>query len=272
MQTRLISLGDVTLNATDTGEGPPILLLHGFPDSLHMWDGVVPHLVAAGHRVVRYDLRGFGESSAPVGRRNYSIDAAVADAAGVIGELGLAGRLTVVGHDWGALHSWCLCLARPELVARHVAMTVGHPVAFRHGGVKQKLRSWYVLAFQFPGLTEWGFGLRDYAAFRRLGAGHPDIDTVLRDVSRPGRLTAGLNWYRQNLLQLFTRRFGSCRVPTLGVYSAGDPYLVERQMKNSSRYVDGEWEYRRFEGAGHWFPMEQPQEAAELILGWAARA
>jgi pimeloyl-ACP methyl ester carboxylesterase len=199
-RTTRVQSGEVTLNVTDAGEGPPVLLLHGFPDSLHMWDGVVPHLVAAGYRVVAYDQRGFGESSAPAGRRHYAIDAIVQDALEVIAACELGGPLTVVGHDWGAAISWCLASWHPELVARHVAISVGHPVAFRHGGIAQKLRSWYIVFFQLVGLSEWVLSRRNFAFMRWFLDSHPEPERFLRDVSRHGRLTAGLNWYRRNTM------------------------------------------------------------------------
>lgn len=268
-QARTVSLGEIELNVSERGAGQPVLLLHGFPDSLRMWDGVAQRLEAEGFRVVAYDLRGFGGSSAPRGRRHYTSAAAVADAVGVIEALGLPAPLTVVGHDWGALHSWFLCLARPDLVARHVAIAVGHPLAYRQAGLGQKLKGWYVAAFQLPGVAEWLLSRHDFAAMRRFTAAHPDPQRWVSDMSRPGRLTAGISWYRGEALSFFTRRWPSCRVPTLGMFSTGDPYLVERQMTESRRHMAADWEYVRFDGAGHWLPNEQPAAVAELIGRWA---
>ena len=76
---RRIRVGDVALNVQVAGEGGPVLLLHGFPDSLTVWREVTPQLVAAGYRVIAFDQRGFGESDAPAGVGNYRIDAIVAD-------------------------------------------------------------------------------------------------------------------------------------------------------------------------------------------------
>jgi pimeloyl-ACP methyl ester carboxylesterase len=266
-------VGDVRLNVADVGEGPAVLLLHGFPDSLGMWDGVRERLLAAGLRVIAYDLRGFGESSAPAGRRHYVIDAVVGDAIGVIEASCAAGALTVVGHDWGALISWCLCVVRPDLVARHVAISVGHPLAYRHAGIEQKLRSWYALAFQVPGIPERVASARDWTMMRLLAGGHPQLDRAIAEMARPGRLTAGLNYYRANGSAIVrSGTFGSCSVPTLGIYSTRDPYLTERQMTGSERYLSGEWAYERIDDAGHWIPLEQPGRIAELIARWALRA
>lgn len=272
-EVRRLAVGDVTLNVSDAGEGPAVLLLHGFPDSLGMWNGVRERLLIDRLRVIAYDMRGFGESSAPVGRRHYLIDTVVADAVGVIEASGTPQPLTVVGHDWGALISWCLCLARPDLVARHVAISVGHPLAYRHGGIEQKLRGWYTLAFQLPGVTEKLGMARDWKVMRIVGGGHPQLEHAITEIARPGRFTAGLNYYRANLWALLrSGQYGTCAVPTLGIYSTKDPYLTERQMTGSERYMSGEWAYERIDGAGHWIPLEQPGRIAELIAGWARRA
>ncbi len=267
--TRSVRVGAVDLNVRDVGSGPPILLLHGFPDSLAMWDGVTEHLVAAGHRVIAYDQRGFGDSSAPVSARNYAIDAIVADALAVLADAGVEEPVTVVGHDWGAIVSWALCLAHPDRVARHVAISVGHPTAYRSAGLEQKRRGLYVGGFQLVGVAERVLLARDAAVLRRWAASHPALEHAVTELSRPGRLTAGLNWYRRNLAAIFTRSWGVCSVPTLAIFGARDPYLTEEQMLGSQPHVSAAWEYVRVDG-GHWLPLEQPERVAELVARWAA--
>lgn len=263
---------DLELEVMDSeGKGRPVLLLHGFPDSLTMWNGVAKHLVAAGRRVIAYDQRGFGLSGAPAKRRDYALDRIVQDAVDVLSKRGVNDPVTVVGHDWGAYVSWALCLSKPELVRRHVAVSAGHPSAFRTAGVEQFRKNFYGPGFMVPGLSEWAFTLRDFALMRRLGATHPNLDDAIADLSRPDRMTAALNWYRKNSTVLVTRHWGRCGVPTRGVLGADDAYFGEKQMTNSKRYMDADWDYVRVEGAGHYVPIEQPERIAELIDSWAAR-
>ena len=96
-----VPTAEVELNVRVSGEGPAVLLLHGFPDSGDLWRDVTPLLVAAGYRVLAPDLRGFGESDAPVGRRHYAIDRIVADVVALLDTLGDAQPVHVVGHDCG---------------------------------------------------------------------------------------------------------------------------------------------------------------------------
>ncbi|MCK9249918.1 MAG: alpha/beta fold hydrolase [Solirubrobacteraceae bacterium] len=273
VETRTVTTSDgVRLPVEVAGEGPTVLLLHGFPDDRRMWDPVADRLVASGHRVVRYDQRGLGDADAPVGRHHYRFDRIVEDAVEVLGVVGDGAPVTVVGHDWGALISWGLSIARPDLVARHVAVSVGHPRSYRASGLEQKWRGLYTIAFQAVGLVERILLARDGLALRRWARSHPHLDRAVAHLSRPGRLTAGINWYRANLALVFLRRWRDCAVPTLGVHGTGDVYLTERQITGSARFVDAEWAYVRVVGARHWVPVERPDEIAGLIARWAAGA
>jgi pimeloyl-ACP methyl ester carboxylesterase len=93
----------------------------------------------------------------------------------------------------------------------------------------------------------------------------------VKDMSRPGRLTAGLNWYRANLRRVLFGSWEACAVPTLGVWSSGDHFLAEDQMRDSQQRMKAPWQYERIEHAGHWLPLEQPERVAELALRWFAQ-
>ena len=260
--------GVVDLAVEVEGEGRPVVLLHGFPDRASLWRGVTPSIVEAGYRVIAPDLRGFGRSPAPAGRAAYRIDLLVEDVVAMFDTLGVDEPVDLVGHDWGAALGWALCLAHPERVRSYVALSVGHPHAYAHGGIRQLLKGTYVLAWQVPRLTEAWLSADDFRRMRAFAGSHPDPEVFVEDMGRPGRLTAGLNWYRANLVTAFTRRWPRCRVPTLGVWGSEDRYLAEDQMRKSALVMDSEWGYRRLDGAGHWLPLERPREVADLTLEW----
>jgi pimeloyl-ACP methyl ester carboxylesterase len=271
--TKAVTTSDgVRLPVEVTGDGPPVILLHGFPDSMRMWDGVTPLLAAAGRRVVRYDQRGFGGADAPTGRRRYRIDRTVQDLVEVLDALEIEDAVDVVGHDWGALVSWATCLTHPERARRHVTVSVGHPTAFRSAGLDQKRRSLYIGWFQVPGFAEWRLGRRDMRGARHLIPGHPTLDSLCADLRRPGRLTAGLNWYRANVATLFTRRWPSCTVPTLGIMGGSDPYLTVAQIEATSKYMVAPFTCSVLPDGGHWLPLEDPDRVADLIDGFLAAA
>jgi pimeloyl-ACP methyl ester carboxylesterase len=247
-----------------TGEGRPILLLHGFPDSGELWRLQTPALVAAGFRVIVPDLRGCGESDAPSGVTHYRLDRLVADVFALADAYaGDARQIDLVGHDWGAAIGWFACMAQPQRVRRFAALSVGHPEAYRRAGLEQKLKGWYLFLFVTPGLAERFLRAGDFRALTRHAPTPEDAARWRRDLARPGRLTAGLNWYRGVAREGWRRR-GPVAVPTLGIYGTGDPALAEDQMMNSARWVDAEWRYRRLDGVGHWLPIE----AADTVNAW----
>lgn len=270
-QARRVVVNGVELRVLDEGTGPPVLLLHGFPDRAELWRDVGVRLREGGRRTLALDLPGFGESSAPIGRANYRADRVVGQIAELLSVLEAGGPVDVIGHDWGAYLSWCIALTRPDLVRRHVAISVGHPRAFVRAGLEQKRKSGYMLLFVIPGLAERVLSAGNFRRVRKnMGESHPDIETVIADLSRPGRLTAGLSWYRGNFFSTPFRRWPRCRVPTLGVWPTADRYLAEDQMVRSGRYLDAEWRYARMEGLGHWPQLQAPEQLADLVLSWIA--
>jgi pimeloyl-ACP methyl ester carboxylesterase len=263
----------VTLAVFDEGAGPPVLLLHGFPDSSHVWRYQVPALVAAGMRVIAPDLRGFGESDKPESVRDYAITRSVADMVAVLEEVGID-RAHVVGHDWGAGLAWSLAAFVPERVERLVVMSVGHPNTLWNQTIEQREKAWYQLLFQFTGVAEELLTRDNWKLFREWSRGDGDLERYLADLSRPGALTAGLNWYRASAgprLELGRRRpFPSVSVPTLGLWSSRDNYVTEDGMLRSAEHVTSSWSYERIENASHWLQLDAAERVNDLLVEFLA--
>ncbi len=244
------------------------MLLHGFPDSHKLWTHVTPYLVRAGYQVIAFDQRGYGETDAPADCSAYTISNICDDAIAILKHRGYTSKVKLVGHDWGALIGWSLCIEHPEFFEKYVAVSVGHPLAFRRAGWQQKLKSWYVIAFQFPGLAERMLSANNWKALRKMAGTPAEKEERIAQLSRKGRLTAGLNWYRANFKKMFAQLPKRCKVPTLGVYSTDDVALTEKQMTDSALYMDAEWRYVRIENSSHWIPIDQPEELATNICRW----
>jgi pimeloyl-ACP methyl ester carboxylesterase len=249
-----------------TGEGPPVVLLHGFPDSGRLWRHQVPALAGAGFQVIVPDLRGYGRSDKPEAVEAYSLMQIAGDVLAIMTDLN-APRAHVVGHDWGAALAWALATFRPDAVDHLVALSVGHPATFRRTA-RQREKSWYMLLFQFPGVAERWLTEDGWFNFRAW-AGHPDADQVISDLEATGSLTPGLKWYRANVppeswvgppLQL-----PPVQAPTMGVWSTRDPALTETQMTDSAEHVSGPWRYERLEGPGHWMQLDAPDQVNALL-------
>lgn len=266
---RNVRIGGLSFNVLVEGSGPDILLVHGFPDSNSVWRKQIPALVEAGYRVIAPDLRGFGESSIPEQTSDYKIDRFVDDLVAILDELEVD-RVRLVGHDWGSAVGWQLCMAHPERVDRYAALAVGHPSAYAHGGVVQKLKAYYVLFFQVPGLSEKAVSSRDWWLWRRMLRYDPEMPTWKRDLSRPGRLTAAINIYRANLGLILPKEWPKVAVPVMGVWGEGDVALAERQMIESRKYVSAQWRYERVDRGTHWLQLEAPEVFNDLLLDFLA--
>ncbi|MEQ1874137.1 MAG: alpha/beta hydrolase [Ilumatobacteraceae bacterium] len=269
-----VVLGDLTFAVQDEGDGPAVMLLHGFPDSHNLWRHQVPALVAAGYRVIAPDLRGFGDSSKPTGVENYGILNLVGDVLGILDSAGVQ-RAHVVGHDWGSALAWVTAAFAPDRVDHLVAMSVGHPLAFSSVGFAQREKSWYILLFQFEEIAEQWLSADDFANFRAWSS-HPDIEQVVANLARPGALTAALNVYRANVHPRTWVQpplaFPQVQANTMGVWSSDDFALAEAGMTSSNRFVDGSWRYERIEGAGHWMQLEAADKLNALLLDFLPKA
>jgi pimeloyl-ACP methyl ester carboxylesterase len=249
-------------------DGPPVLLLHGFPDSSRVWVHQRRALVAAGRLVITPDMRGFGASGRPEAIESYRMSTLVGDVLAILTEVQRE-RVAVVGHDLGAVLAWALASRVPAVVERLVAISVGYPQAFAELDLEQWQRWWYMLLFQPPGLAEAFLPLDDWRGLRLLARDHPAIDDCIADLSAPGALTAALAWYRANTpAEAWVAPFEGPPVtaPTMGIWSTGDVALTEAQMTSSAAHVEGPWRYERLEGLGHWLPLEAPDVINDLLL------
>ena len=233
-----IDSGGVRIHVEVAGEGRPVLLLHGFPDSGALWRNQVPALVDAGFRCIVPDLRGYGTSDVP----------------GTVADYALA---------------WTLASYLPDRGDHLAAVSVGHPAAFRAAGIEQMALSWYMFFFQFEGVAEEWLSADGWANFRAW-CDHPDADDVIARWEATGTLTAALNWYRAAVPPTAwvgpSPEFPPVQAPTLGLWSSGDFALTERQMTGSAGFVAGPWRYERVEGPGHWMQLEAPDEVTRLLL------
>ncbi len=271
-----IKANGLTHHVRDKGEetAPAAILLHGFPDSSAVWSKVTPLLAQAGFRIIAPDMRGFGETDMAARVSDYDIrTGAVEDVLGIMDALNIS-EAHLAGHDFGAPVAWMLAAQHKERFRTLTAISVGHIRAFLSAGWEQKHRSFYILLHQLRGLCEMGYRANDWASLRKHWSAHGDIEETIRLLSRPGRLTAGLNWYRSNasISRIVNPPKPGAegeelvRIPTLGVWSDGEKYLTEKQMIDSERYVKASWRYARINGASHWIPYDAPQELASLMI------
>jgi pimeloyl-ACP methyl ester carboxylesterase len=265
---RLVEANGISLYVEDHGQGQPVLLLHGWPDSARLWRHQVPWLAGHGFRVIAPDLRGFGRSGRPEEVAAYGLRNAVADVGALLDRLEVASA-HVVGHDWGAAVAWLTAALSPERVGKLVVISVPHLLAPQT--LRQYEMAWYQLFFQFTGIAEATLQHDDWALLRRFARGDGDQEQWIADLSRPGALTASLNWYRANLAPRMpgpAPELPPVTAPTLGIWSDRDHYLDGERMRNSGTLVKGPWRYEEIPDASHWVPLDAPDRLNELLLEW----
>jgi len=274
---RFVQANGLRLHVVEAGPplGPPVVLLHGFPELWYGWRRQIGPLAAAGHRVIVPDQRGYNTSDKPGGVAAYRIETLVADVVGLLDAFGLD-RAAVVGHDWGALVSWWLALVRPERVSRLAVLNVPHPAVMSRNlrkNPRQMLRSWYIFFFKVPGLPERLLALHDFAIMARVLRGgrrgtFTDADlAVYREAwAHPGALTAMVNWYRALLRSVGTRlpriRVG---VPALVLWGARDLFLG-REMAEQSVALCDDGRLEIFETATHWLQHDEAEAVNDRLV------
>jgi pimeloyl-ACP methyl ester carboxylesterase len=269
---RYADLGDVRLHYVEAGEGPLVLLLHGFPQFWYQWRHQIPALVEAGFRVVAPDMRGYNLSDKLPGVRAYRVELLARDVERLILACGER-TATVVGHDWGAIVAWIAAMRHPERVQRLAILNVPHPARFLEG----LLRSSYMFFFQVPWFPEEVIRAGDFALLRSVLARDPvqpeafaaeDIEQYIEAMAQPGALTATLNYYRALLRNPGETRALLQRVeaPVLVIWGERDRFLSRRLAEPPHLWVPNLVRVKRLPDASHWVAEDRPLEVNTLLL------
>ena len=218
---RQVATNGIELHVAEAGEGPLVVLCHGFPESWYSWRHQIEPLAAAGYHVLAPDLRGYGDSSKPTRVEDYGIESLNADLLGLLDDVGEE-QAVFVGHDWGALIVWDLAILEPERVRGVVGVSVPlmrypvAPVPMMRAALGERF---YIVYFQDVGPAEtemardvrdtmvrtlWGAS-GDYA--RALAAGEATIGTggFLESMpAPPAKLPA---WLTEEDVDTYTAQF-----------------------------------------------------------------
>ena len=283
-----IQQGRIRANGVDfafleAGEGPLLLMLHGYPDNAWTWEHQIPALAEAGHRVVAPFLRGYPPTEVVAG--GYHDRATLAlDIAALIDALGAGEPCRLVGQDWGAALSYGVLAAFPERVSRAVLMAIPHPAVIARSltSPAQIHRAFHWWFFQLPNLPEQVIPADDFALIDYLwndwSPGHEDHAHIARIkgmLTQPGAVAATLDYYRaafnparQNpaLADLRARLDDPITVPTLALCGAGDVRV--EPMSAQAHLFTGAYRFDVVPGCGHFLHRERPDEITRRILDW----
>lgn len=259
---------------------PTVVLVHGYPDTHLVWDGVVAELSGT-HHVVTYDVRGAGASEVPRDRAGYDLARLSEDMVAVVDATCPDGPVHVVGHDWGSIQAWePVCTGGlGDRLATFTSMSgpsldhVAHWFRSRREGegggrtelLSQALRSWYVGAFQLPVLAPFAWRHGAEKPLRR----YLQVVEGLSPSQQPGPTLAedaanGVGLYRQNVRsRMANPHERRTDVPVLLVVATGDRYVTTALLDDLDRHCS---DLRRVEvDARHWLPAAQPEVVADLV-------
>ena len=282
----------VTLNVALDGppDAPPVILLHGFPESHRTWREIGPRLRDR-FRLVMPDQRGFAGSDRPQEVETYKTAGLVDDLFALADALSID-RFSLVGHDWGGAVAWAAAMRGDPRLERLAIVNSPHPFLFQKSLIEdseQRSASQYINAFRAPGIETMietkGF---DWF-FEKTFSSHVDLSLVsdsekrqyIADWSQPGALTAMLNWYRASPLvvpppgvtvplpDVLLRLSKPIRIPTLVVWGMRDKALLPVQLEGLSEVVE-DIEIVRIAGAGHFAPWKAPDEVAAALAPFLA--
>ncbi len=290
MSERAIAVNGIELNVVDEGDGPLVVLCHGFPELAFSWRHQIPALVRAGYRVLAPDMRGFGASSAPPQIEAYDVATLCGDICGLLDAVGEQSAI-LVGHDWGANVTWQLAVLHPERVRAVAGLSVPFvarapaapiPIMRRHLG-----EDFYIVWFQQPGVADAALASdvrRTLTTSRQWTAewasedgarrepppwmSEQELDVYVQAFERTG-FTGGLNWYRNiDRNWELTEQVADRRIDQPALFLTGELDPVRRFMPAEAMH--GWVTDLRAEivvpGAGHWVQQQAPEAVNAALL------
>ncbi len=290
--TRIALSTGVELDIAVAGDllHPPVIMLHGFPESHSTWRHQIPAL-AADHFVLAPDQRGYARSSKPDGVQEYTPDKIVADLFALADHFGIE-RFTLVGHDWGGAVAWMAALGKPDRVERLIIVNAPHPLLFQRAlfdDPEQRRASQYITRFRDTTIDSGlvGAGLERFFSstfvqhLTSAVAGH-DKAAYLDEWAQPGAMTAMLNWYRASSIVVpapdenpprpafLDAPFPKVAMPTLVIWGMGDKALPPGPNLTGLDALVPELTVVKLDGVGHFAPWEAPERVTDAMREWLA--
>lgn len=305
-----IQSNDLRMAVYQAGNGPPVVLLHGFPELAFSWRHQLPALAGAGYRAIAPDLRGYGASDKPAAVSDYRMDRLLRDVTGLLDAFDI-NEAVFVGHDWGALLAWQLALVHPDRVQGVICLNIPflprgarEPVSL----MRERLgNDFYIVNFQDSDEADKRFasdprrfinnmmrrGQISRSQFNQLPpgrrvisllatmtrddpGGEPLLDSTeldyYADAFSAGGFTGPINWYR-NWSDNWRDSEGieqEVRVPGLFIGATDDVVVSEQQIEAMRPHVP-DLEVHMIDGCGHWTQQEQPETTNRLIVDWLSR-
>ena len=267
----------VSIHYTAIGEGPPVVMIHGFPDFWYSWRHQMEGL-ADNFQVVAIDQRGYNRSGAPEGQENYDLSLLIGDVAAVIRALG-HDSATIVGHDWGGAVAWQFAFALPQMVDRLIVLNLPHPNGFGRemaGNEEQQRNSGYARAFQIGNASDPDIFFGGPMTPETLSGWVSDAEARAHYIEAFGRsdFDAMLAYYKQNYPSgdggdsIAGGAAPQLDVPLLLFHGLEDTALHSNGLNNTWDWNDGDTTIVAVPGAGHFVQQDAADLVTETMRWW----
>ncbi len=276
---------DMNVALAGPADAPPVILMHGFPESHRTWREIAARL-GDSLRLVMPDLRGFGETDRPQDVASYATDTLIADIFDLADALDID-RFALVGHDWGGAIAWAAALRGNPRISRLAIVNSPHPLIFQKSLIEdeaQRAASQYMRAFRNPGMEAGIEAMGFDAFFDKSFAKHVDMARItpaerqiyIDQWSRPGALTAMLNWYRSSQVVVpavgeeaampdwVARGVPRLEIPVRVIWGLEDKALLAIQLEGIGE-IGEDVEVFPLSGVGHFAPWEAPDQVAAAL-------
>jgi pimeloyl-ACP methyl ester carboxylesterase len=281
-----IHINNIRMHYVTAGEGPLMIMLHGFPEFWYSWRHQIP-VMAKNFRVVVPDMRGYNQTEKPVGVGNYSMNLLMQDVQCLINALGESSAV-LVAHDWGGGVAWPFAAYYSHMVDRLIILNCPPPaVLMRHlmSNPAQLRRSYYMFLFQVPFLPEIGMRAFDYIMIERAFRGWAidksafsdhDIRMFKEAAAKPGALTGGINYYRAAFRAFLSSPSSGTgggekvKCPTLVIWGENDEALGKELTYDFHEEVEGPLDIKYIPNCSHWVQQEQPDLVNSYISEFLA--
>jgi pimeloyl-ACP methyl ester carboxylesterase len=271
-ETREIAVQGLTFTVDIAGpaDGAPVLLLHGFPETRHMWRAQLEDLAAEGFLAVAPDQRGYSAGARPAATEAYASELLIADALGLMDALG-APRFHLVGHDWGGQLAWLIAAGHAGRVLSLTVLSRPHPAAFARAMAEdaaQAERSRHHRAFrQEDAVARMRQAKLEPLREAILAQGVPsaDAEVYMRTLMQPGGIEGAMAWYRAS--GVAGADTPAVAAPTLYVWGDADATVGRRAAELTAEHVTGPYRFVVLEGGRHFLVDQLPDRVSDLIIG-----
>ena len=292
-QRRLALSTGIMMNVALAGpaDAPPVIMVHGFPESHRTWRALVP-MLEGDLRLVMPDLRGFGASDKPQDVADYVSETLVADLFALADALGVD-RFALVGHDWGGAIAWAAAISGNSRIIRLAIINSPHPAIFQKSLIDhpaQRAASQYMNAFRTPGMEAGIARMGLDTFFDKSFTKHVELASIpqqerasyIADWGQPGALSSMLNWYRSSRIHVplpgeefampdWVDHVASIKVPVRVIWGLDDAALLPVQLENIGEVGD-DVELFPLPGVGHFAPWQAPDQVAAALRPFLMQA